>query len=121
MPSISRYINVISRCGTMYRNERLKGTDLGTALEKIRRMRPDVLNDATTLLILSDTKTIDQPRAIEALQEAKRQAGRVLWLNPIPENKWQYIRSVQTFSALCPMVPCSTLRELAAACRKLTQ
>jgi DNA-binding MarR family transcriptional regulator len=31
MPSISRYINVISRCGTMYRNERLKGTDLGTA------------------------------------------------------------------------------------------
>ena len=97
-----------------------KGTDLGTALEKIRRMRPDVLNDATTLLILSDTKTIDQPRAIEALQEVKRQAGRVLWLNPIPENKWQYIRSVQTFSALCPMVPCSTLRELANACRKLT-
>lgn len=31
MPSISRYINVISRCGTMYRNERLKSTDLGTA------------------------------------------------------------------------------------------
>lgn len=31
MPSISRYINVISRCGNMYRNERLKGTDLGTA------------------------------------------------------------------------------------------
>ena len=31
MPSISRYINVISRCGNMYRNERLKDTDLGTA------------------------------------------------------------------------------------------
>lgn len=31
MPSISRYINVISRCGNMYRSERLKGTDLGTA------------------------------------------------------------------------------------------
>ena len=31
MPSISRYINVISRCGNMYRNERLKGTDLGTS------------------------------------------------------------------------------------------
>ena len=31
MPSISRYINVISRCGNMYRNERLKETDLGTA------------------------------------------------------------------------------------------
>lgn len=31
MPSITRYINVISRCGGMYRNERLKGTDLGTS------------------------------------------------------------------------------------------
>ena len=31
MPSISRYINIISRCGNMYRNERLKDTDLGTA------------------------------------------------------------------------------------------
>lgn len=31
MPSISRYINIISRCGNMYRNERLKETDLGTA------------------------------------------------------------------------------------------
>ena len=31
MPSISRYINVISRCGNMYRSDRLKGTDLGTA------------------------------------------------------------------------------------------
>ena len=29
MPSISRYINIISRCGNMYRSERLKDTDLG--------------------------------------------------------------------------------------------
>lgn len=29
MPSITRYINVISRCGSMYRNERLKESDLG--------------------------------------------------------------------------------------------
>ena len=96
-----------------------RGTDLGTALEKLCAMQPGVLNTATTLLILSDTKTIDQPRAVAALLEAKRQAGRVIWLNPIPENKWKYIRSVQTMGALCPMVSCSTLSALAAACRKL--
>lgn len=28
MPSIARYINVISRCGNMYRNNRLRDTDL---------------------------------------------------------------------------------------------
>ncbi len=98
-----------------------RGTDLGTALAQLCGKQPAVLGASTTLLILSDTKTIDQPRAIQALLEAKRQAGRVLWLNPIPESKWQYLRSVQTMASICPMVPCSTLRELAAACRKLTQ
>ena len=98
-----------------------RGTDLGTALEELCRKKPAVLSSAATLLILSDTKTIDQPRALQALAEAKRLSGRVIWLNPIPENKWQYLRSVQTVAAICHMVPCSTLRELAAACRKLAQ
>jgi len=98
-----------------------KGTDLGTALQELCTRKPPVLGSAATLLILSDTKTIDQPRAVAALQEAKRQAGRVLWLNPIPENKWQYVKSIQTMASICPMVSCSTLRELAAACRRLTQ
>ena len=97
-----------------------KGTDLGTALEYLCSRRPPVLNGATTLLILSDTKTIDQSRALAALGEAKRQAGRVIFLNPIPKGKWKYVRSIQSTAAVCPMVPCSTLQELASACRKLT-
>ena len=96
-----------------------KGTDLGTALTHLCTSKPAPLGAATTLLILSDTKTIDQPRAIAALLEAKRQAGKVIWLNPIPENKWGYIRSVQIFSSLCTMVSCSTLHDLAAACKRL--
>jgi hypothetical protein len=96
-----------------------RGTDLGAALQKLTAMQPKALNTATTLLILSDTKTIDQNKAAAALQEAKRQAGRVIWLNPIPENKWKYIRSVQTMAAICPMVSCNTLSALASACRRL--
>ena len=98
-----------------------KGTDLGSALQQLCEKKPPVLGSGATLLILSDTKTIDQPRAVAALQEAKRMAGRVIWLNPIPENKWPYIRSVQTMAAVVPMVSCGTLRELAAACRRLTR
>ena len=97
-----------------------RGTDLGSALTELCMKKPAPLGAATTLLILSDTKTIDQPRALAALQEAKRCSGRVIILNPIPQNKWQYVKSIQTMAAICPMVPCSTLRELAAACRKLT-
>ncbi len=97
-----------------------RGTDLGAALMQLCTLQPPALSSAATLLILSDTKTIDQNKAVAALREAKRLVGRVIWLNPIPENKWQYLRSVQTMAAICPMVSCSTLRELAAACRKLT-
>ena len=96
-----------------------RGTDLGTALATLCEKQPPILNHSTTLLILSDTKTIDQPRAVSALQEAKRMAGRIIWLNPIPENKWKYIRSVQTMAAICPMVACDTLSALAAACKRL--
>lgn len=96
-----------------------RGTDLGTALERLCNMQPSVLGPSATLLILSDTKTIDLPRAVKWLMEAKRMAGRVVWMNPIPENKWPYLRSVQTVLQLCQMIPCSTLSALAAACRKL--
>lgn len=96
-----------------------RGTDLGTALAALCAGKPPVLGKSATLLILSDTKTIDQSRAIAALREAKRQCGRVLILNPIPSNKWPYLHSVQAMAAVCTMVPCSTLRELADACRSL--
>lgn len=98
-----------------------KGTDLGGALEALCQRKPSPLGPAATLLILSDTKTIDLNRAVRALQEIKRQTGKVIWLNPIPENKWQYLKSIQTISSLCHMVPCSTLDELARACRRLLQ
>ena len=97
-----------------------RGTDLGTALAQLCTHKPPVLTPSSTLLILSDTKTIDQPRAMATLLEAKRLSGRVLWLNPIPRNKWQYVRSIQSMQSLVTMVPCSTLRELAQACRRLT-
>lgn len=116
LQNMDLFRNYVRQCGIYG-----KGTDLGSALEYLTRRRPPVLNGATTLLILSDTKTVDQPRAVEALMEAKRMAGRVLWLNPIPQRHWQYLRSVQTFGAICPMVACNTLQELAAACKRITQ
>ena len=108
--------NYVRQCGIYG-----KGTDLGSALTYLCTQKPSVLNGSTTLLILSDTKTIDQPRAIQALLEAKRQAGRVIWLNPIPESKWPYIRSVSTMASMCTMLSCSTLSALAAACKKITR
>ena len=96
-----------------------KGTNLGEALEHLCQRRPPLLTDATTLIVLSDTKTIDQGKALAMLLEAKRLCGRVIWLNPIPEHRWQYLRSAQIISASCNMIACNTLQALAQACRKL--
>ena len=96
-----------------------RGTDLGGALKRINERRPPVLSPATMLLIISDTKTVNQPLAVQELLRARSRAGRVFWLNPIPERKWKYIGSVQTMAELCTMISCSTLQELGAACRKL--
>lgn len=98
-----------------------RGTDLGAALEGLCALRPAALGDAATLMILSDSKTVNQPRALHALQEAKRLAGQVLWLNPIPESKWPYVKSIQTFASVCAMASCSTLNALAATCRRLAE
>ena len=96
-----------------------RGTDLGLALKNLCDTRPPVLNQNTTLLILSDTKTVDTARALLWLREAKRQSGKLLSLNPIPERNWKYIKSVGAVQTMAPMIPCSTLGELAAACRRL--
>jgi len=98
-----------------------KGTDLGTALQALCAMQLPVLSDAATLLVLSDTKTVDQYRAVGALLEAKRLSGRVVWLNPIPQSRWEHLKSATAIASVCTMIPCSTLHELSQACRRLTQ
>ena len=96
-----------------------KGTDLGAALAELCTIKPAVLGPSTTLLILSDAKTVKLENAQVALITANQMAADIVWLNPIPQRKWKHLKSVQTMQLLCRMVPCSTLSELARECRKL--
>lgn len=107
--------------GHYVRNSRVwgKGTNIGSALEFVSALQPSVLGPSAVLLILSDAKTVDLDRAENALMRAAKQAGSVVWMNPIPESKWQYLKGVMTLKRHCSMVPCSTLNELARACARL--
>ena len=116
LENMDRFRSYVRESGTYGR-----GTDVGKALLWLCESQPPVLNDATTLLILSDTKTVDLPKALQALTQAKRLAGRVLWLNPIPAHKWQYLRSAQAVASICHMAACNDLRSLSEACRRLAQ
>ena len=96
-----------------------RGTDLGSALEALDAMRPSVFGPSTVLLILSDAKTVDLPRAERALQRISQKAGKTVFLCPIPEKKWQHLSGCRAFSSMTTMLSCSTLSELAHACRRL--
>ncbi len=96
-----------------------RGTDLGSALQKLNDEKPPVLSPATMLLIISDAKTVNMNLAVHELLRARGKVGKLFWLNPIPERKWKYLNSIQTMAELCTMISCSTLEELGAACRKL--
>lgn len=96
-----------------------RGTNIGRALEAVLAANPSVLSPGTVLIVLSDAKSVDLDRAEASLIKAARQAGSVVWMNPIPEAKWQYLKGVTRLKQHCPMVPCGTLDELARACAKL--
>ena len=96
-----------------------KGTNIGRAVEALLAQRPQVLGPSTVLIILSDAKTVDLNRAENALMKAQKLSGSVVWMNPIPESKWPYLRGVTSLKRFCNMVPCATLDDLARACTKL--
>lgn len=96
-----------------------RGTNIGAALDVLLAASPAVLTPGTVLLILSDGKSVDVDRAEAGLIRAARAAGSVVWMNPIPESKWQYLKGATRLRQHCSMVPCGTLDELARACAKL--
>jgi len=96
-----------------------RGTNLATALDYLCSQKPAVLNPSTTLIILSDAKTVEQQRAYQLLLKARHLCGKVIWLNPIPESRWAYLKSTQIMASSCTMISCSTLHSLSNACRRL--
>ena len=96
-----------------------RGTNIGRALEAVLMANPSVLTPNTVLIVLSDAKSVDLDRAEAGLMKATQRAGSVVWMNPIPEAKWQYLKGVMRLKQHCSMVPCGTLNELARACARL--
>ncbi len=88
------------------------GTDLGAALEKLSANHPERLNTKTTLIVVSDTKTIALESALKQLKKIKENVKRVIWLNPLPTERWPEYRSVERVAGQVEMWPCSTIAQL---------
>ncbi len=88
------------------------GTDIGFSLHKLAEKYPDRLNARTTVVIVSDTKTVQLDKALWELKKLKSRVKRLIWLNPLPTDRWPEYRSVDKFSELIEMWPCSTIAQL---------
>ena len=96
-----------------------RGTHVGNALDALLAASPSVLMPRTMLLVLSDAKSVRLDHAEDSLRRVGKAVGSVVWMNPIPEAKWPYLKGVTRLRQHCDMVSCATLDELARACARL--
>ena len=88
------------------------GTDIGCALEELRTEHSGAINSRTTVIVVSDTKTISLNAAYRELSLLREEVRRVIWLNPLPREQWPDYRSVDLFAETVEMWPCSTIAQL---------
>jgi uncharacterized protein len=90
------------------------GTDIGSSLNRLAEKYSDRLNAKTTVIVVSDTKTVALGKTVEELKKLKERVKRVIWLNPLPTNRWPDYRSVAMVGEQVEMWPCSTIAQLEA-------
>lgn len=88
------------------------GTNIGSALRILGEKYPDRLNAKTTVIVVSDTKTVAVDSMVKELQRFKDRVKRVIWLNPLQVERWPDYHSVGLVSAVVEMWPCSTIAQL---------
>lgn len=88
------------------------GTDIGSSLSRLAENYSDRLNAKTTVIVVSDTKTVALVKTVEELKKLKERVKRVIWLNPLPVDRWPDYRSVAMVAEQVEMWPCSTIAQL---------
>jgi len=88
------------------------GTNLGLSLHELMQKHPDLLNGKTSIIVVSDTKTISIDYAVNELNKLKDRVRRIIWLNPLPKEQWPDYRSVGSVAGLVEMWPCNTIVQL---------
>lgn len=91
-------------------------SDYGNALATFHARHADELTPRSTVLVLGDARNNHRQAAVWALQDVRRRARRVLWLNPEPAEFWDTGDSIASAyaRAVDAMVEVRNLRQLAA-------
>lgn len=93
-----------------------QGTDISCAIRHILRDRFVVLNSSTSVIIVSDAKTLNAADAAEGMKQLGAKVKKIYWLNPVQEPDWASIAGIEGLRRHCIMLDCSTLEKLSKAC-----
>ena len=105
---LRRLLDRVIRCSKNWGG----GTNLGLALSEMAEKYPDLINAKTTVIVVSDTKTISIDQAVKELRKLKDRVREIIFLNPLPVEQWPDYRSVSAVSEHVEMWPCSTIAQL---------
>lgn len=90
------------------------GTNIGLSVRALMDKYPDLLGGRTSVIVVSDTRTISLDSAVKELSKLGDRVKRIVWLNPLPGEQWSEYRSVESVSNLVEMWPCNTIAQLEA-------
>lgn len=88
------------------------GTNLAVSLEKLTREYANSISRRTVMIILSDTQTLEAEKSALLLKNLRGKVREIIWLNTLPEKRWQDTKTVNFFKPYCQMFECYTLAHL---------
>jgi len=88
------------------------GTRLAIALETLMQEHDELLTPKTIVIIVSDTRTTLLDEALRRMENVHDRVKDIVWLNTLPPEEWEELRSVSSFQKLTRMYPCNRLADL---------
>ncbi|MGM9572137.1 MAG: VWA domain-containing protein [bacterium] len=87
------------------------GTALGSSLSTFFRRYSDMVDQKTTVLLISDGATRDTEAAMVYLERLQEQCKSLIWLNPKPKAEWENSAS-KIFAQKFSMYECRSIKQL---------
>ncbi|WP_156896678.1 vWA domain-containing protein [Desulfovirgula thermocuniculi] len=95
-----------------------KTTNFYAALLTFQRHYSHLAGPETTVVVVSDTKTLAPREAAREVAKLRRQVREILWLNPVPKELWDHLPGVAAFAPHVKMKECRSLYHLEAIIRQ---
>lgn len=116
-PEITGRLDLEYLMNRLIRNSKTwgRGTNLGESLAELMHNHGKYVDKKTIVIVVSDTKTVALDYALRELHMLKERVRKIIWLNPLSEERWSEFRSVTAVAAVVSMLPCSTIGQLEEA------